>query len=291
MAWARLRNYHSPLSENTLYYDYSPRPSPRDPRGESLADIIDVDPCSASFTCVGWAPTKHRRCEHRIAWPNRCYASRLLEDSTIEFLHEEDIRCILEELAPRVLCRRRHQYQASEMVHKWLRLVTNHLEDQRARARATRHLPRRRHHLRIAEYSPERDLQFPAWEEPRRPFRAGQAEVFPTPRPSPSPQPLTRQVLGIDHQLPSPTASVEAVVELNQPGSITYAERRRIRPDDTCPICQEHLTRTPAVSLPSRTLNGNDIAWCRARCGTNFHNSCINEWRAAGLGQVTCPCW
>ena len=308
MARPRSRYYYSAPSEDSLYYDVHSRPSSQFDCSENLSYIINVDPWSPCFTCVGWAPSQRRRCRKAIAQHNRSYASRLLEEGTIQLLCGEDVGYILEELAPRVLCRNLHQYQVNEMVCLWEQKVSAHLEDQRARLRAT---IRRLRRLRRAEYSQERDLQLPARGEPSRSAIVGlglssdpvyQTEASRTRRSVSVRQSSTSsfqrasQVSGIDHRPPSPTAPAEPVIESiesSQSGSTTTAVRRRIGLNDECSICQERFILNSTSSDRSQTLNGHDIAWCRARCGINFHSRCINEWKRVNVGvsQVNCPCW
>ncbi|PGH17159.1 hypothetical protein AJ79_01297 [Helicocarpus griseus UAMH5409] len=306
MAPSRSRFNSSSQFENSLHYSDPSHSSTRISRSERLIDIINVDPRSPYFTCVGWAPSKGRRCHNPIARHNRSYASALLEQGTNEYLHGEDISHILEELAPRVLCKRFHQNQGSRMVGLWEKRVSDHREDQIVRAHVTRRRQQR------AEHSQQRNLQLPAREESSRSAITGfglssvpvhQTEVSHTSRPSLVPRLSTRsfqrvpQDSGIDRRPTGLTARAEPVVESSQLGSITYAVRKRMRLDETCPICQEHFTLNPL----SQTFNGRNIAWCRARCGTNFHNSCITEWktvnrRASQLDlestarEINCPC-
>ena len=312
---ARFQSRYSNLSpsENSLYYDDSP--STRFSWSENLSNIINVDPCSPPFTCVGWAPSQRRRCENKVAWSNRSYASKLIKEGTIQFLRGEDVLCILKELAPRVLCQNRHQYQAMEMVCCWQKMIKDHLEDQISRELATRR--RLLAPLQGTEYLRERDLRSlsrgGASQSPIAGFGLSsaavhQTEASRTPLSAPALQSLTSslkrplQVLETDRRPPSSTAPAAPLVEPSQSGSIPYAVRRQIKLNGGCPICQGHFTPNSTSSLHPRTLNGSNIAWCRARCGTNFHSSCIKEWETKSLRtsqsdsettsrEINCPCW
>ncbi|MCJ1451132.1 hypothetical protein MMC28_001467 [Mycoblastus sanguinarius] len=51
--------------------------------------------------------------------------------------------------------------------------------------------------------------------------------------------------------------------------------RRRI--EGNCSICHEELG------------SGEELAYCEARCGQNFHEECINTWLSSGEHTQTCP--
>lgn len=81
--------------------------------------LLDVDPDAWNFTCVGYAPSKGRRCRIRIAADNRRSARNLLDDMAQLDLCSKDIQHLLVQLASRVLCKRWHQDQASRMLNIW----------------------------------------------------------------------------------------------------------------------------------------------------------------------------
>lgn len=90
----------------------------RDPR-----KALDVTPDAAGFTCVGFAPSKGRRCHNPIAAHNRDAACALLDIIAELSLAAENLNSLFARLAPLVLCRRNHQGQATSMVSEWQRKV------------------------------------------------------------------------------------------------------------------------------------------------------------------------
>ena len=58
----------------------------------------------------------------------------------------------------------------------------------------------------------------------------------------------------------------------------TLIERRNITDDDTCAICFDNMDITKEI-----------LVYCKAQCGHNFHEDCINDWLAYSLNSQTCP--
>lgn len=83
----------------------------------NAAEILKIEDLC---TCVGWAPSKGRKCGNRIAAANQRKASNILCRMGSLDVTTADVRIHLEELAPRMLCKRYHQDQASEMVSQWM---------------------------------------------------------------------------------------------------------------------------------------------------------------------------
>lgn len=81
--------------------------------------ILKIDPDTPGFTCVGYAPSKGRRCHNPIAAANRQEASKLLAKLSKLDPSSSRIGSILESLAPRLLCKRYHQNQADSISEKW----------------------------------------------------------------------------------------------------------------------------------------------------------------------------
>ncbi|KAL1977726.1 hypothetical protein VTN31DRAFT_585 [Thermomyces dupontii] len=116
--------YRSALSRADLPADHP----------DHLSNILGLHP-SEETNCVGFAYTKGRRCKLRTNVFNRRTAWRLLEEGT-RLLNsgEECIDDILEELAPLLLCRRWHQYQAEDCVDEWTEKVRKFVQSRRARS-------------------------------------------------------------------------------------------------------------------------------------------------------------
>jgi hypothetical protein len=56
------------------------------------------------------------------------------------------------------------------------------------------------------------------------------------------------------------------------------ARRQQVKEDDDCPICFDVLQG-----------GGDKITFCRANCGANFHQGCINHWLRQHRTNPTCP--
>lgn len=89
------------------------------PRWTPSDILTNIDNSSCSITCVGYAPSKGRRCHIAIAAANRQDAAKLLDQMSKLNLSSSRIDGLLEQLAPRVLCKRYHQNQSSSMVSQW----------------------------------------------------------------------------------------------------------------------------------------------------------------------------
>ena len=99
------------------------------------SDILtNIDNSSCSITCVGYAPSQGRRCHNPIAAANRQDAAKLLDQMSKLNLSSSRIDGHLEQLAPRVLCKRYHQNQFSSVVSQW----QDDLEDLREEGAARR---------------------------------------------------------------------------------------------------------------------------------------------------------
>ncbi|KAM5445972.1 hypothetical protein MaudCBS49596_006917 [Microsporum audouinii] len=297
MAVSLSRRPSYPVSRYNTHLTSPPTPSYETP-GETLADIIDVP---LDYKCVGIAKTYGDRCRNPVAGANLGSASRLLQQGTLYLRNGQDVYPILEQAAPYLLCRRWHQNQAYNMVRQWYRKVTAFLQSQNDRT----HIPRAVHNtpgpvlssapLRqrsITQYSVEEfdssDLDTPSY----RPFSSSQSSRTTSNssdrRSFTDPSPVARARL-----LPAP-ALVPTPVRIAAPAPIPalVATRKHIKSNEDCPICKERFI--PGSYDPSRPRypGRHRIAWCKVRCGSNFHADCINEWRRqhSGLPQPNCPC-
>jgi len=88
-----------------------------------IRKTLDVHPTpSEPFNCVGFAPSKGRRCQNPINISNRGTASRML-DRMDRSESVSDITRDLRELASLLLCIRNHQSQVEKFYNKWQRLI------------------------------------------------------------------------------------------------------------------------------------------------------------------------
>lgn len=87
------------------------------------------------FSCVGWAPSRGRRCQNRIAMQNKTAATMLLKDMSYQDPNRAT-EANLELVAGYGLCRNYHQPQKQDMVNKWKNIIAKEqrqLEQSRAR--------------------------------------------------------------------------------------------------------------------------------------------------------------
>ncbi|KAK2882475.1 hypothetical protein FQN49_000305 [Arthroderma sp. PD_2] len=264
MAVSRSSYSSYPRSEYNCFSDYASPPT-RVAHRLSLGDIIEV--CVEPI-CVGFAPSKGRRCHNPIAQPNRAFASRLLDQGTSKLHNGESVSWILKELASRLLCRGNHQDQACSIAQRWERLVAESAYGQAVHAPAT--TPRR-----VTYTLPPRQLRQSVRQ---RPIEQESNLFVPSRSPSVTSSNVPRNYT--PRRIALPPATRTRQVPVPAPSAV----RKRIRRTEDCPICQERL-------LPSLSSNGQSITWCKALCGSNFHADCINEWGRSGpRSRFNCPC-
>lgn len=121
----------------------------------SPAEILDLDPNSSAFTCVGHAPSKGRRCRNAIACVNRQEGAKILLQMSRLDPHSQRLDDKLSELASRLLCRRWHQNQVADMKRKWRCSIESYLAAENARLQEesgeTRHNASAEHEAEEAE--------------------------------------------------------------------------------------------------------------------------------------------
>jgi hypothetical protein len=122
--------------------------------------------------------------------------------------------------------------------------------------------------------------------------------------PVPSPNRARRDVRsqsasdGSATTLPSPTAAAPAQRRTTQASEVRGttrsrpATRRDIEGD--CGICFMPLQmHEDKISDDEHSSDeGDDLVWCKAQCGVNYHKTCIDKWTAMCLTQErepTCP--
>jgi len=88
-----------------------------------LRKTLDIRPSvGEAFNCVGYAPSKGRRCLNTINISNRGTASQML-DRMDRSESVADVTKNLRELASRLLCIRNHQSDVETVYNKWQQLV------------------------------------------------------------------------------------------------------------------------------------------------------------------------
>ena len=99
------------------------------------AEVLRLDPYSSGFTCIGYAPSKGRRCRNPIACANRQDSAKILLEISKLDPQSQRVDDELEDLASRLLCRRWHQDQALDMKRQWRRNIESYRAAETARLR------------------------------------------------------------------------------------------------------------------------------------------------------------
>ena len=84
----------------------------------NASQVLHIDPYSTGFTCVGHAKTQGRRCRNIIAKDNRSLASKTLQNMSEQNVQTTKFDRQLESLAHRLLCRRWHVRDESQITAK-----------------------------------------------------------------------------------------------------------------------------------------------------------------------------
>src|SRR3954466_5976860 len=83
----------------------------------AILEIINPD--TKSFTCVGYAASRGRRCQNPIAQRNRTYVYNTIDALALKPPNSSAVASQLPEIAGRALCRAVHQYQVHSIVEQW----------------------------------------------------------------------------------------------------------------------------------------------------------------------------
>jgi len=97
-----------------------------------------------------------------------------------------------------------------------------------------------------------------------------------------APEQLQYQLALLSSELREIFASAPPIPSANTSTTTTTdGNRKAVSPDEDCPIC--------CMAFAPQT---EDIAYCKAACGNNVHQACMEQWAAAKRAQhatVTCP--
>jgi hypothetical protein len=226
-----------------------------------------------SQTCVGYASSKKRRCENRIAATNRDIIRETLRDLSIKApntLRRED----LEDVASLSLCRANHQEQIQMVTTRWLRIAAA-----------------------VAELTDEASTREPSSgiTLPSTVSILGTTTLVMSPPPHEDPivssnSPYLSDTESSDEgesdgpslqtELSAGQAdlSVPTVTRSSNRCTVVHVARRSLNED--CSICLESCNGRPLVEL----------VWCKGQCGHSFCRACIAEWIFTNARQ-RCPTW
>ena len=334
-----------PIQDKTRY-------SPRTPRMPSHlvrwnpSELFSIGPIGK---CIGFAPSKGRRCRIVIAGSNADTAESLLMEMAKLGVLSAEVDELLEPLASLLLCRRWHQDQVDGIVERWeeklrslrvktaARLLDLALSVPVAAPPAIRPLPRREvqtssttllrrqpraspairlhDHLDSESVVPtqthrhdtERTASLPTTsttsttrlveEDVHTPDRSVYRQGIIAARLAPRAIQARRQAQEPELPIsPSPTLgmanndppraerapSSPPQSPLFRPAEPTEAEplepgRKTI--EGECSICQDDLC------VEDR------LVWCKAQCGQNFHQECMQTWHEVSTQRRSCPYW
>ena len=295
------------------------------------AEVLQLDPNSSSFTCIGYAPSKGRRCRNPIACVNRQESTEILLEMSRLDLQSRRLDGKLEELAPRLLCRRWHQDQAAGMKRQWQCDIENYraatVRAERSRTVRTPPAPARSTVVQTREISLRVDqtaslvalfyihvssslfLSGATGDE-----SGGRENNHPHPDLSNQQESLLQQTNHRESISP-PTPSADDFTShtpdasLREEVATTRTEVTNERESETHVLEALPQEQPPEDSLHAHdrraiegdcsiccedVSSGGDTLWCRAQCRQNFHADCINSWHAsqeANRRVKTCPHW
>lgn len=297
----------------------------------SLAEIINLKPQQETW-CVGYAPSKGRRCHNPTNAQGRRSAMQILEKATSNLRAGICIRIQLHELAPNVLCRHYHQPQAPELVSCWEKKVKTFIQsyDQNNTTSAdiytTALESTSRTRIQSMGTTPSRVTQIST--------QAQEQEA------------LHRRCQDLENQLAEAMAELRRVQSsIQTQPSVPIRQRResssslipqaelrvtqpRTQPQRTTvkmPSARREVCRQPVegdCSICHCSLGDDDdqdesdyesesdcesedeedeqetedeeedekepLVWCKATCGINYHESCLNHW-LENAPRPTCP--
>ena len=92
-----------------------------------LFQLVNHD--KMSITCVGYAPSRRRRCRNPIAFYNVQAAKEVMRRVVRPGVSNTDLKGMLFDLAEYTLCRRYHEDQATDVSNRWFGMVQRFRDD------------------------------------------------------------------------------------------------------------------------------------------------------------------
>jgi hypothetical protein len=96
----------------------------KSPAWDPCAILEIVNPDRGCLTCVGYAPSQHRRCRNLIAAGNQSCVYKMLDALANTPPESKSVESQLKQIAALSLCRRYHQNQADSVVDQWLSRIS-----------------------------------------------------------------------------------------------------------------------------------------------------------------------
>ena len=97
-------------------------------RSYNIEELLQIyNPAKGRWSCVGYAPSQHRRCQNPIAVHNRTTANALLQTVSHGTNTALQIRHALLQIAKCLLCRHYHQSQAYTVAAEWYAIMIDNV--------------------------------------------------------------------------------------------------------------------------------------------------------------------
>ncbi|PWY72289.1 hypothetical protein BO70DRAFT_413949 [Aspergillus heteromorphus CBS 117.55] len=275
------------------------------PSQHQLTDILKI-PLQEDHCCLGTSNSFNRRCHNLVHRRHRREARQLLAQGSLRLQQgnpASSLDPLLTELAPLLLCTGAHQHQAPTLVAQWKeKLLAHHSNMNRPVVQAGTAV--------ALAPAPRPDVLDPrsSGETAGVTVNAAAALVSPSPmlqnNHHQQQQVMIRQTLRFarDHQQPVFLPQSQLVRE-EWCNNLT-----RPRPvKGECGICLLPYADDPAgyddvedgddydygssyYSLAPPDYDHENLTWCRAFCGTNYHRKCMDQWiETFDVMEPTCP--
>ncbi|KAE8370599.1 hypothetical protein BDV27DRAFT_151859 [Aspergillus caelatus] len=293
------------------------------PTNRHVSDIIHLHPSKEPW-CAGYAISQGRRCCRPII-ASDCAAACSLLDEAIDKLHAGcSIDQFFQNLAPLVLCKSSHQNQASHLMATWGRQIRNFHIIQTAWQDPL--VFEHEYRTGLAQMIARSDEVVTDIHNCLDPSHVGSLWTRVMAATSATSQLRTERYSSTStdtnlQRFELPTMRSEArssahPARAGTTGSSSSSVLRRCV-EGNCVICQlllwepGHSTDEEEINcnrdekdnkegqiehtlIHSRTLQECDklLVWCKKRCGTNFHKSCMDRWVEAcqkDSHPVQCP--
>jgi hypothetical protein len=269
--------------------------------------------------CVGYAPSKGRKCNMPINQSNVRHMRALLDELEDGEPNAELLQAKLRRLAGHGLCARWHQDQKEEMVQKWCRkirrrfpstpsIIPRPITMQQVEAQTLEETIRDRQQIPCDAQRQLSALQ----QSPRRSISTTAVSRISTtniPSLSLSPTPSielnrsnrsshtvrntvimpSRQITAHGRREPPSTALLSSIPTPPLSSRRTISVTSRATQSPAAPTCSRRHVRRLVVdeecpicyeSLEALTPTlPLSVRWCKRGCGKTIHRECINEWR------------
>jgi hypothetical protein len=233
---------------------------------DAMSVLSIVNPDRNTITCVGYAPTRKRRCRIRVSLVG---IEKTLNKLSTQYPSRRRMEADLRGVAKGLLCRRYHQDQVDGVVETWLDLVD--CEKRRLRDQGID--------------PPQRSTQPSRVQSDDSTVTVDQVLDFF--RNDMIPADTLREVLRrcetiLDSERrPSPNTSSGSSTRTPIP-SQAHATRTADAPCTPRPACVNHARRRPPTEsccICTDPCGTDALVWCRASCGNNVHRACFRTWR------------